>query len=57
MAPHWKAHASTELYVVQVPPAADSTVFATFPPTTFPPKSGGWSVGVLGITGTPQTEF
>ena len=34
MIPHLKAHllhASTELYVVQVPPAPDSTVFATFP--------------------------
>ena len=57
---HLKAHlpyASTELYVVQVPPAPYSTVFATFPPTGSPPKSGDWSIGVLGITGTPQTEF
>lgn len=43
--------------MVQVPPAPDSTVFATFPPTESPPKSGDWSVGVLGITGSPQTEF
>ena len=60
VAPRLKAHlpfTSTELYVVQVPPAPDSTVFATFPPTGSPPKSGGWSVGVLGITGSPQTEF
>ena len=60
VAPHLKAHlpySSTELYVVQVPPAPDSTVFATFPPTESPSKSGDWSVGVLGITGTPQTEF
>ena len=59
-APHLKAHlpyATTELYVIQVPPAPDPTVFATFPPTESPPKSGDWSVGVLGITGTPQTEF
>ena len=60
VAPHLTAHlpyATTELYVIQVPPAPDSTVFATFPPTEYPPKSGDWSVGVLGITGTPQTEF
>ena len=60
VAPHLKAHlpyASTELYVVQVPPAPDSTVFATFPPTFPPPKSEDWSVGVLGITGKAQTEF
>jgi len=58
--PHLKAHlpqASTELYVVQVPPAPNSTVLATFPPTESPPGSSAWAVGVLGITGMPETEF
>jgi len=58
--PHLKAHlphASTELYVVQVPPAPDSTVFATFPPAESPLKSRDWAVGVLGITGMPETEL
>ena len=32
-------HPSTELYVVQVPTAPDSTVFATFPPHESPPKT------------------
>lgn len=60
--PHLKVHlphASTELYVIQVPPAPDSTVFATFPPHESPPKSNDWAVGVLGITGlpVPETDF
>ena len=58
--PHLKAylpHASTELYVVEVPPAPNSTVLATFPPTKSPPESRAWAVGVLGITGIPETEF
>jgi len=60
MIPHLKPHlphASMELYVVQVPPAPDSTVFATFPPAESPPKSRDWAVGVLGITGMPETEL
>jgi GNAT superfamily N-acetyltransferase len=58
--PHLKVHlphASTELYVIQVPPAPDSTVFATFPPHEYPLKSKDWAVGVLGITGLPETDF
>ncbi|KAF8499784.1 hypothetical protein F5888DRAFT_1685598 [Russula emetica] len=58
--PHLKAHlphASTELYVVGVPPAPNSTVLATFPPTKSPPESSAWAVGVLGITGRQETEF
>jgi hypothetical protein len=58
--PHLKAylpHASTELYVVEVPPAPNSTVLATFPPTESPPKSSPWALGVLGITDMPETEF
>lgn len=58
--PHLKVHlpyASTELYVVEVPPAPDSTVLATFPPTESLPHSRAWAVGVLGITGRPETEF
>jgi hypothetical protein len=58
--PHLMAHlphASTELYVVEVPPAANSMVLATFPPTKSPPESSPWAVGVLGITGMPETEF
>ena len=60
MIPHLKAHlppASTELYVVQVPPAPDSTVFPTFPPAESPPKSRDWVVGALGITGMSETEL
>ena len=58
--PHLKAHlphASTELYVVEVPPAPNSTVLATFPPAESPPESSTWAVGVLGITGEYDTEF
>ena len=58
--PHLKAylpHASTELYVVEVPPAPNSTVLTTYPPTESPPKSSPWAVGVLGITDMPETEF
>lgn len=58
--PHLMAHlphASTELYVVEVPPAANYMVLATFPPTKSPPESSPWAVGVLGITGMPETEF
>ncbi|KAI0001369.1 hypothetical protein BJV74DRAFT_898052 [Russula compacta] len=58
--PHLKVHlpyTSTELYVVEVPPAPDSTVLATFPPTESPPHSKAWAIGVLGITGRPETEF
>ena len=58
--PHLKVHlphASMELYVIQVPPASDSTVFATFPPHESPPKSKDWAAGVLGITGLPETDF
>jgi len=58
--PHLKAHlphASVELYVVEVPPAPDSIVLTTFPPSESPPKSRGWAIGVLGITGMPETEF
>src|SRR6267154_4342924 len=58
--PHLKAHlphASTELYVVEVPPAPNSMVLATFPPTKSPPESSTWAVGVLGITSMPETEF
>lgn len=58
--PHLQAHlphASTELYVVEVPPAPNSTVLATFPPTESPPESSAWAVGVLGITGMFETEF
>jgi len=57
--PHLKAHlphASTELYVVEIPPAPNSTVLATFPPTKSPPESSAWAVGVLGIVGMPDTE-
>jgi ribosomal protein S18 acetylase RimI-like enzyme len=60
LVPHLKVHlphASTELYVVQVPPAPDSTIFATFPPDESPADSEDWVVGVLGITGLPETEF
>jgi ribosomal protein S18 acetylase RimI-like enzyme len=58
--PHLKTHlphASTELYVVEVPPAPNSMVLATFPPTKSLPESSSWAVGVLGITGMPETEF
>ena len=58
--PHLKAHlphASTEVYVVEVPPAPNSTVLATFPSTKSPPESNPWAVGVLGITGMFETEF
>lgn len=59
--PHLKAHlphASTELYVVEVPPTPNSTVLATFPPTESPPESSAWAVGVLGITGVlEEAEF
>jgi len=59
--PHLKVHlphASTELYVVEISPAPNSTVLATFPPTESAPESSTWAVGVLGITGSrPETEF
>lgn len=58
--PHLKARlpdAATQLYVVQVPPAPASTVLATFPPSESPPESLVWSIGVIGITGAPETEF
>ena|SRR6266403_4028394 len=58
--PHLKAHlphASTELYVVEVPPAPDSTVLASFPPAESSPESSAWAVGVPGITDMPETEF
>jgi ribosomal protein S18 acetylase RimI-like enzyme len=58
--PHLKAHlphSSTELYVVGVPPAPNSTVLATFPPTKSPPESSAWAVGVLGIADALETEF
>ena len=58
--PHLKEnllHASTGLYVVEVPPARNSTVLATFPPTKFTLKSSTWAVGVTGITGMLETEF
>lgn len=58
--PHLKAnlpHASTELYVVEIPPALNSTVLATFPPTKSPPESSPWAVGVLGLTDMFETEF
>jgi hypothetical protein len=50
--PHLKAylpHASTELYVVpvEISPAPNSTVLATFPPTKSPPESSASTVGVL----------
>ena len=57
--PHLKTHpphASTELYVMEVPPASNSTVLATFPPTKTPPESSAWAVGVLGVTGMPETK-
>jgi len=58
--PHLKAHlphASTESYVVEVPPAPNSTVLATFPPTKSPPDSSVWAAGVLEVTDVPETEF
>jgi ribosomal protein S18 acetylase RimI-like enzyme len=56
--PHLRAHlpdAATELYVVEVPPAPASTLLATF--LEFTPGSAVWSVGVIAITGAPETEF
>ena len=60
ISPHLKAHlphASTELYVVEVPPTPNSMVLATFPPTKSPPESNAWAVGVLGIKSMPEAEF
>jgi FR47-like protein len=58
--PHLKAHlpvTATQLYVVEVPPDPVSTVLATFPPSETPPESSAWSIGVIAITGRPETEF
>jgi hypothetical protein len=58
--PHLKAYlpdAATQLYVVEVPPSPVSTVLATFPPSETPPESSAWSIGIIAITGRPETEF
>jgi GNAT superfamily N-acetyltransferase len=58
--PHLKAHlpcTSSVLHVIQVPPAPDSTAFATFLPAKSPPESKDWAVGILGIPDSPDFEF
>ncbi|KAI0266654.1 hypothetical protein BC834DRAFT_872899 [Gloeopeniophorella convolvens] len=57
--PHLRARlpqAAVPLYGVEVPPTADATVVATFPPTSSPPQDGLWAVAVLGITGRIETD-
>ncbi|KAI0266653.1 hypothetical protein BC834DRAFT_872895 [Gloeopeniophorella convolvens] len=57
--PHLKARlpqAAVSLYGVEVPPTADATVVATFPPISPPPQDGLWAVAVLGITGRIETD-
>jgi len=58
--PHLKAHlphASVELYVTEVPPAPDSIILATFPPSESPPESRAWAIGVIGLVDVLETGF